>query len=257
VLIDVATHTLGTSALEGDGYGRTLVFVPIIRRNTPLPATFEEIFVTISEDQKKVDVDVFQGESAQLNRNKCIGRFVLDGLNENDNSDGRILVRFDLTLDGTLTVTATERKSGITQTIKVDNALAQMSEEGRVEREERMESLFSESIGFGSMDASSIEDVSIEVNLADEDERPNSSEWHLPNESESSIRIDGPEVPEFRSQSKLLISKAKAMRSSVSNDDANDIDRLVGLIEDAEQKDAGEMLDGLYVELEDLLFYLA
>ena len=112
VLIDVATHTLGVEALSGGPYAPELVFVPILHRNAPLPAKYEDVFKTMTLDQESVDIGVHQGESSQLSRNRLIGRFHLDGLNESDKSDGEILVRFELTLDGTLKVTAIERLTG-------------------------------------------------------------------------------------------------------------------------------------------------
>jgi hypothetical protein len=46
------------------------------------------------------------------------------------------------------------------------------------------------------------------------------------------------------------------MRSSVTGEDGEDIDRLIGLIESARQSHDKELLEGLHAELEDLLFYL-
>ena len=52
------------------------------------------------------------------------------------------------------------------------------------------------------------------------------------------------------------MERAKKARSSISGDDAEDIDRLIGLIEHAQQEDDQELLEGLRTELEDLLFYI-
>lgn len=242
VLIDVATHTLGVSALSGSSYDAELRFVPIIRRNSPLPAKYEDIFHTISSDQRAVEVQVFQGESSQLSRNQSIGLFVLEGLNEAKDSNGEILVRFDLTLDGTLTVTATERVTGISKMLKINNALSQMKEAN----EERMELLFKDSVGFGSIDH--------EDRLTEEDEERSQSEWIETVDSGDILRIDG--VEESEPKQSQILNRAKAMRSSVTGEDGEDIDRLIGLIESARQSHDEEMLEGLHAELEDLLFYL-
>jgi len=246
VLIDVATHTLGVSALSGSSYDRELKFVPIIRRNSPLPAKYEDIFHTITDDQQVVEVDVFQGESSQLSRNQSIGRFLLEGLNEAKDSNGEILVRFDLTLDGTLTVSATERVTGISKMLKIDNALSQMSETDKAANEERMELLFEDSVGFSSIDH--------EDRLTGEDEEGSQREWIQAVETGNILRIDGAE--ESEPQQLQIVERAMAMRSSVTGEDGEDIDRLIGLIESARQIHDEEMLDGLHAELEDLLFYL-
>lgn len=246
VLIDVATHTLGVSALSGSPYDPELKFAPIIRRNSPLPAKYEDIFHTITPDQEVVEVHVFQGESSQLSRNQSIGRFMLEGLNEAKDANGEILVRFDLTLDGTLTVTATERVTGISKMLKIDNALSQMRETDREANEERMELLFEDSVGFSSIDHKD--------RLIDEDEEGNQSEWIQAVEPGNILRIDGAE--ESEPQQLQIVKRAMALRSSVTGEDGEDIDRLLGLIESARQSHDEELLEGLHAELEDLLFYL-
>ena len=247
VLIDVATHTLGVSALTGSPYEPELIFVPIVSRNAPLPAKYEDIFYTNSPEQEIVKVHVFQGESSQLSRNQSIGHFNLEGLNQTKDSDGEILVRFDLTLDGTLTVTAIERKSGISKMLKIDNALSQMGENGSQSTENRMEGLFRDSDGFSSMvDASG---------STDEDEMARPLEWVQSAEPGAIYRIDGGAAPEPKRTE--ILTRARSIRSTASGDDAEDIDRLIGLIESAEQGNDEDLLEGLEAELEDLLFYLA
>lgn len=251
VLIDVATHTLGVSAVQGSSYNSELVFAPIIRRNSPLPAMYEEVFRTLSPEQRVVEVDVFQGESLQLNRNLSIGRFLLEGLNQTEDSDGEILVRFELTLDGTLTVTAIERKTGIKKMLKIDNALSQMGESGRKATEERLEVMFRDSDGFNStMEAEDSDEEEVE----DEDEAVRPLDWIQSDNRETIVRIDDGEA--FEPKPNEVITRARLVRDSVSGDDAEDIDRLVGLIESARQLEDDEMLHGLEAELEDLLFYL-
>ena len=172
---------------------------------------------------------------------------MLEGLNKTSKSDGEILIRFDLTLDGTLTVTAIERKTGISKALKIDNALSQMGESGQQASEERMGSLFRNSDGF-----SSVVDGSV---LSDEEEYRNRSEWAQIGDSDANHRVDRAETPEPTISQ--LVNRARSVRSSLSGDDANDIDRLIGLLESAEQGNDIELLEGLHAELEDLLFYLA
>ena len=255
VLIDVATHTLGVSVVKNASYSSELVFAPIIRRNSPLPAMYEDVFRTLSPEQRVVEVDVFQGESAQLNRNLSIGRFLLEGLNQTEDSDGEILVRFELTLDGTLTVTAIERKTGIKKMLKIDNALSQMGESGRQATEERLEIMFRDSDGFNStMDEEDSDEDADEDEVEDEDEAVRPLDWVQSDDRETIVRID--DGGAFEPKPNEVITRAKLVRDSVSGDDAEDIDRLVGLIESARQLEDDEMLKGLEAELEDLLFYL-
>ncbi len=250
VLVDVATHTLGVSAASQRSYDLELIFVPIIRRNSPLPAKYEDNFVTISSSQTIVEIQVFQGESSQLNRNRPIGSFRLEGLNSSKDSDGEILVRFELTLDGTLTVTAIERATGISKTLKINNALSQMENDDRQANTERLGNLFRDSDGFNSPFFESV--------LVDKEGMQDIED----NDSFSNEEIDTPKViriDQAGSQSNKhmdIVERAKKARSSISGDDAEDIDRLIGLIEHAQQGEDQELLDGLHTELEDLLFYI-
>jgi len=248
VLIDVATHTLGVEALSGGPYAPELVFVPILHRNAPLPAKYEDVFKTMTLDQESVDIGVHQGESSQLSRNRLIGRFHLDGLNESDKSDGEILVRFELTLDGTLKVTAIERLTGKSKALKIDNALSQMGELDSQASEERLESLFTDSTEFQRFET------------VDQQGDYNESEDDVAAVSFNSVtpgihRIDA--ASQTQSKLKQLIAKAKTIRKTAATEDASDIDRLVDLLEDAELNGGYEMIPGLEAELDDLLFYLA
>jgi molecular chaperone DnaK len=248
VLIDVATHTLGVEALSGGPYAPELVFVPILHRNAPLPAKYEDVFKTMTLDQESVDIGVHQGESSQLSRNRLIGRFHLDGLNESDKSDGEILVRFELTLDGTLKVTAIERLTGKSKALKIDNALSQMGELDSQASEERLESLFTDSTEFQRFET------------VDQQGNYDESEDDVAAVSFNSVtpgihRIDA--ASQTQSKLKQLIAKAKTIRKTAATEDASDIDRLVDLLEDAELNGGYEMIPGLEAELDDLLFYLA
>ena len=64
VLVDITPYTFGTSAIgELDGMPCLTCFFPLIRRNTKLPARKSEVFYTMVDQQKIVDVLVYQGEA--------------------------------------------------------------------------------------------------------------------------------------------------------------------------------------------------
>ena len=56
---------------EGELYGRPYAhqFIPLIRRNSKLPATRTEVFFTLFEDQEEVEIKVFQGEDPDALKN--------------------------------------------------------------------------------------------------------------------------------------------------------------------------------------------
>ncbi len=72
VLIDVTPHTLSTEALTDDQNQR-LKCIPIISRNTQIPVTRSELFYTVQDQQRQVDISVYQGESEIPEDNTLIG----------------------------------------------------------------------------------------------------------------------------------------------------------------------------------------
>lgn len=240
VLIDVATHTLGIEAAGGNGFRHTLHFAPILRRNSPLPAKYDEIFYTMSSSQQVAEICVYQGESDQLSRNRLIGTFTLEGLNQAKNANGEILVQFELTLDGTLKVTATERSTGVSKGLQIDNALAKMSQQDGAHAAERLEVLFENSdelIGFTPQSSDSLGDGA---------------------SSPPTTNIRRTETAhEPASKLSQLVSRAHSMAVSLNAEDAQDVQRLLESISQAEQQGDEQTLTDLESELDDLLFYLA
>jgi len=102
IVVDIAPHSLGIAALgeedeerllrkaearfnsdaqddehdsEGDSIGYPHTFVPVIRKNSRLPAKFMEEFSTVYDGQDGVEVIVLQGESSHTRENTLVGAF--------------------------------------------------------------------------------------------------------------------------------------------------------------------------------------
>ena len=107
VLVDITPHTLGIRCV-GDLNGRysDRLFSPVIQRNTPLPANRSEVYYTGHDGQEAAQIEVYQGEHDDATFNQQVGDLLLQGLNEEAEQGNEILVRFQLNLDGILTVTA-------------------------------------------------------------------------------------------------------------------------------------------------------
>ena len=149
VLVDITPYTFGTSAMgELHGLPYAHQFVPIIRRNTKLPATRTEVFFTLSEDQEKVEIDVYQGEDPDALKNVEIGTFLLSGLNRQEGAQEQgVLVTYHLDLDGLLHVHGVERATGREIRGVVENAMGRSTEEGLNESRQRVEALWGEEKG--------------------------------------------------------------------------------------------------------------
>jgi molecular chaperone DnaK len=249
VLIDVATHTLGIEALVGGPYSPQLAFCPIIRRNAPLPAKYEETFRTIAPDQEAANIQVYQGESAELAHNRRIGHFLLDGLNESEDADGEILVAFELTLDGVLKVTAVEHKTGVSKTLKIENSLARIGDEGYHDAQQRLNELFEQSADYRYLPGASVPSQVVSPTSGTPSTAAAASGPRL------TPRIDDASVP--KSKRSQLIAKAQSLQPSLQDDDAAEVQYLIELIAKAEEDNDQALLRELESELDDLLFYVA
>jgi molecular chaperone HscC len=75
VLTDVCPHSLGTRVSEPDGHGGFMadVFLPIIERNTVVPASRVRSVSTLGDKQTALHIEVYQGESRQCSQNIHLG----------------------------------------------------------------------------------------------------------------------------------------------------------------------------------------
>ncbi len=75
VMTDVAPYTLGVGVAEtgANGSVRNGIFAPIIERNTTIPASRVRTFSNLTEDQREVVMDVYQGEARNVAENIKLG----------------------------------------------------------------------------------------------------------------------------------------------------------------------------------------
>jgi molecular chaperone DnaK len=240
VLVDVTGHTLGIAACEGMTFaGPQLAFSPIIHRNAPLPARYEEAYSKLHDDQEAADIDVFQGEHRELHRNRPIGRFRLN-LKTGGGELSKIVVRFDLTIDGTLQVTATQPATGISEVLTIDNALSQFQAGERDRAETRLAEMFGASEEF------------------DDEDLTYTSEWQEAEAENAAelIATDGGSQADQFPAALALIKKAESMKASVAGQDAADVESLCERLMDAMAGGNAAAVAGLSEELDDILFYV-
>ena len=158
VLVDITPYTFGTGAagqLHGAPYAHE--FVPLIRRNSKLPATRTEVFYTLLPDQEEVEIKVYQGEDPDALKNVEIGTFLFGGLNQRqDAHDLGLLFTYSLDLDGLLHVHARERATGREIRAVVENALGRSSAEELGDARERVSALWREAGEDGGGDAGDV-----------------------------------------------------------------------------------------------------
>jgi len=122
ILVDITPHTFSTSTVEGGGLfgGPTLICVPLIPRNSPLPVTKSEVFYTMFPGQQKVEITAYQGEHREPELNSLVGKFMVEGLDPKAPDNSPIVITFGLDLNGMLKVTATEKNTGLSKSVTLD-----------------------------------------------------------------------------------------------------------------------------------------
>ncbi len=142
VLVDVTPYTYGTSALGYlDGMPYPFQFVPIIHKNSVLPARKSEAFMTFQDGQREVKVLIFQGEDPDALNNVEIGEFMVEDLL--DVPAGNIItLTLDLDLNGILHVSAREKASGKEKAITINNAISRFETEELSAAKQRIGGLF-------------------------------------------------------------------------------------------------------------------
>ncbi len=217
VLVDITPYTFGTSAYgELDGVDYPEVYVPVIRKNSVIPTTRSEVFFTMVDYQKKVDVKVFQGEARDALENIMIGDFRVEGLSDVP-SGNPVIISFSLDLDGILHVTAKEKSTGLEKSITIDNAMSSFDETEMKAARMRIGEMFDGEI----LEAEETQDQESEV-----------------------------------TQARALIEKARSMLDDATADDREDLVDLVESLDRAiEDDDKAALLDASE-QLTDLIFYL-
>jgi molecular chaperone DnaK len=115
LLLDVTPLSLGIETLGG-------VMTTLIPRNTTIPTRKSEVFSTATDSQSSVEVHVLQGERPLARDNRTLGRFHLVGLPPAPRGVPQIEVSFDIDANGIVNVSATDKATGVAQTITISGS---------------------------------------------------------------------------------------------------------------------------------------
>jgi molecular chaperone DnaK len=115
VLLDVTPLSLGIETRGG-------LFTKLIERNSTIPTRKSQIFTTVADNQRSVEIQVLQGERELASENKMLGRFELVGIPPSPRGVPQIEVTFAIDSNGIVQVTAKDLASGREQSIQVNPA---------------------------------------------------------------------------------------------------------------------------------------
>ena len=119
ILVDITPHTFSTSTMDSSMGFPVEICVPLIKRNTPLPCRKAEVFFTMVDNQNEVEVTAYQGEGSVPGENTLVGDFMVKGLSRVP-SGNPIVIDFELDLNGMLSVTGTEKATGLNKQVVMD-----------------------------------------------------------------------------------------------------------------------------------------
>ncbi len=226
ILLDITPYTFGTSAVaELNGDLCMSKFVPLIRRNTKLPAARTEAFYTMVDNQDAVEIKVYQGENPNALDNIRIGTYLFELKKAPRGQE--ILLNYDLDVNGILKIEAVEKKTGRKINAVIDNAFSGLSEDEMDASRSRISGMWG-------------------------DAEP-SSEAEAPEEP---VGDAAPEAAHMPPETAALLQKAASKLDDASAEDRDEMVNLMEDIRDALENGNKEEARQFQKELEDIIFYL-
>jgi molecular chaperone DnaK len=115
LLLDVTPLSLGIETMGG-------ILTRLIEANTTIPTKKSQVFSTAVDNQPSVEIHVLQGERPMAKDNRTMGRFHLDGLPPSMRGVPQIEVIFDIDANGIINVSAVDKATNKTQSIRIEGS---------------------------------------------------------------------------------------------------------------------------------------
>jgi len=130
-LLDVTPLTLRLGTVGG--YSER-----IIDKNTPIPIDRTRVFTTASDNQERVRIRVYQGESNLASDNELLGEFEFSGFRIAPRGEVSIEVTFEIDTDGIVNVSARDIETGTqaSTTINLSSGLTDTEVTEAIQRNE-------------------------------------------------------------------------------------------------------------------------
>ncbi len=122
VLLDVIPLSLGLETSGG-------MMAKIIEKNCSIPTEKSQMFSTTEDDQSVVSIKVFEGERPFTEHNHFLGSFDLTGLEPLPRGVAKIEVTFAIDENGILSVSAVDKRTGMSNNVTISNDSGRLSQE--------------------------------------------------------------------------------------------------------------------------------
>lgn len=119
-ITDVCPFTLGIDVSERDSYGGVVhgLFSPIIERNTPVPVSRAGWYHTMGDNQRHIEMGIYQGEAREVSGNIKLGTLKVP-VPPRPAGEVSVEVRFSYDSSGLLEVDVTVPASGVTRNLVI------------------------------------------------------------------------------------------------------------------------------------------
>jgi len=236
VLVDISPYSFGPSyvGVQGDREYRHC-YHPIIKRNTPLPITRTDRYFTAGPYQKRVEIEIFQGENPDALKNLLVGKFNVEGLTPVA-EENEVLCRMSLDLDGILKVEAVEKRTGLSKHITINDAIKTKSPEEMARARARLEQLYPVHAGEGAAEYDTIE-----------------AQFEKSEESQTPL---DPQMAARITEAESLLDRSRALLGGIHEDDKEEVIDLHERIQEAIVASEHETLCTAISELKELLFFI-
>ncbi len=240
VLVDISPYSFGPSHL---GFLNDMPYAhcyhPIIHRNTLLPVSRTNSYLTAVDNQEGWQVSIYQGDDPNALNDILVGRFLIKGLSRVA-AGNEIMCRMDLDLDGILKVAAIEKRTGLSKQITIEGATTAMSEDEIGQARLRMQQLLQEEIQAGVASQQEID----------------SAEPRLQSEAGQVETLEDQSLREQVFEAGRLLERSRRLLEKMTPEDCEEAIGLHEQIEEALRVQTWDRLQTATDELADLLFYV-
>jgi molecular chaperone DnaK len=140
MITDVCPFTLGVEVATSTGFSKMAgVFSPIIPRNSTVPVSKTEVYSTVADGQRQVEIKVYQGEARLVKNNTFLDSYTVDGIPPSPGGSEKVAITFTYDVNGILAVKTKIVSTGKEASLTVDKSGQRMSSRDREAAKERIE----------------------------------------------------------------------------------------------------------------------